>query len=116
MTKSVLIHIDTDTTTADIVDAVKDALLALKAPLRFVKELRNENEEGPLWPGRIHVRARTGEETRPKRKRMSVKTTVMIISEKATKEKPPPEAPAAITPVRAPRAQKQNAAPGIAPG
>jgi hypothetical protein len=36
--KSVLIHIDRGTSAAILVDAIKDALIALKAPLRFRKE------------------------------------------------------------------------------
>ena len=37
MTQSVLLHIDRGTSTADLVDEIKDALIALDAPLRFRK-------------------------------------------------------------------------------
>jgi hypothetical protein len=38
MSQSVILHIDRGTSTAILVDAIKDALIALKAPLRFRKE------------------------------------------------------------------------------
>ena len=37
MTKSVILHIDKGTSTAILVDGIKDALITLKAPLRIHK-------------------------------------------------------------------------------
>ena len=36
-TQTVILHIDKSTTDADLVDGIKDALITLKAPLRFHK-------------------------------------------------------------------------------